>query len=289
MKKQNTTYERRRAARPYKMPRTAKTVIFRTVLLLVILLAFSLWGSRNDKDVPPMSPESGVECFQYVQIPDSVPQQVVQYEGFLVSFNSEYHIPNYSAWELTGAEAEGTNPRKSKFYCDAEVDGCPGLDDYRGSGFDRGHLAPAADMKWSEKAMDDCHSLANICPQEHTVNSGIWSTIEKKCRHWARRDSAIIVVCGPILSDEMPQTIGDGVKVPRRFFKVVLAPFANPPRSIAFIVPNYQNSLPLDALVHTVDEVEEITGWDFFHCLPDSVEEIVESRANMRLWDKAKR
>lgn len=289
MKKQ-PEYNRRRSQRPYKMKPQVKAVIVRSVLLILVLCALTAWGRFFKDETPSLAPDSPTACLQYAVIPDSLQQETVEYTGFRVSFNPEYHIPNYVAWELTGEEAKGDLPRRSKFHADMSVRGCPSLDDYRNSGFDRGHMAPAADMKWSEEAMDDSHSLVNMCPQEHSVNGGIWSTIEQKTRNWAKRDSALIVICGPILTDEMPQTIGyTGVKVPRRFFKVVLAPFAEPPRAIAFIVPNYYNTFQLDQLVCSVDDVEAITGYDFFGCLPDSIEEAVESKGNIHIWNKAKR
>lgn len=284
------TYARRRSQRPYKMRPQAKSVIARGATLLIILCVLTAWGRWFRNETPALAPDAGTACLQYVSIPDSVPQEITEYTGFIVSFNSEFHIPNYSAWELTGVEADGALPRKSKFFQDNNVEGCPSLDDYRNSGFDRGHMAPAADMKWSEEAMADSHSLANICPQDHSVNGGVWSTLEKKCRNWAKRDSAIVIICGPVMSDVMPQSIGaSGVKVPRRFFKVVLAPFVNPPRAIGFIVPNYASPLSLDEMACTVDDVEAITGYDFFQCLPDSIENEIESKANIRIWNKAKR
>lgn len=288
--KKDTEYTRRRASRPYKMKPQAKAVIVRALILVTLVCVLSVWGHLFGKEKATLPPETDTACLQYVRLADGAAEEMVDYTGFIVSFNPMHHIPNYSSWELTAEESEGSLPRKSKFHSDLNVVGCPSLDDYRNSGFDRGHMAPAADMKWSADAMDDSHSLVNICPQDHSVNSGIWSTLEKKCRNWAKRDSALIVICGPILTDVMPQSIGaSGVKVPRRFFKVVLAPFANPPRAIGFIVPNYVSALPLDEMACTVDEVEEITGYDFFDCLPDSIENEIEKTANIRIWNKTRR
>ncbi len=224
-----------------------------------------------------------------VIIPDDQPEIMAEYTGFKVSFNPARHIPNYVVWELTGVEAEGQLPRSSRFFQDTDVYGCATPDDYRNSGFDRGHMAPAADMKWSEQAMTDSHSMTNICPQDHALNSGRWSTLEKKCRQWAQRDSALWIICGPVLTDHMPQTIGNGVSVPRRFFKVILAPYASPMRAIGFIMPNSYTDEQLEQLACSVDQVEEITGYDFFSCLPDSIENSIESNMNLRLWNRNKR
>ncbi len=257
------------------------------ITLIVLFAAAYIHGKQSA--VTYIAPAIDIASLQHVALPIGQSEEIIQYTGFKVSFNAEHHIPNYSTWELTAAETEGRNPRKSDFYQERSVDGCPTLDDYRKSGFDRGHMAPAADMKWSEQAMDDSHSLANICPQDHSINSGRWSTLEKLCRQWAVRDSTILIICGPVLSDAMPQTIGKNkVSVPRRFFKVVLAPYAEPIRAIGFIMPNNETDESLDAMVYSIDEVETITGYDFFAALPDSIECMVEQSANYRLWNKQK-
>ncbi len=151
-------------------------------------------------------------------------------------------------------------------------------------------MAPAGDMKWSAEAMADSHYLTNICPQDHSINGGRWSTLEKKCRQWAERDSSLIIICGPILTDQLDKAIGaQQVSVPERFFKVVLAPYTIPPRAIAFIFPNRPTSDGLESMVTSVDAVEAITGFDFFQCLPDDIEEEVEKMANYRVWERKNR
>ncbi len=199
-------------------------------------------------------------------------------------------MPNYVAWELTADETYGETPRKSIFKPDNDIPGTPLLDDYRKSGFDRGHMAPAADMKWSADAMDDSHYLTNICPQDHSINGGCWSTLENKCRQWARRDSAIIIITGPILTDEITRTIGKSeIAVPERFFKVILSPYVNPPRAIAFIMPNTPTRDGIQTMATNVDQIEQITGFDFFSCLPDEIENEVEQQAKYNDFDRRKR
>lgn len=209
------------------------------------------------------------------------------YAGMTVGFNPRMHVPNWVAWELTGEETMGKTPRYNKFQADPEMEGSADPWDYNYSGYDRGHMAPAGDMKWDEQAMYDSHSLANICPQDHSVNSGRWGSLEMKCREWAAADSAIIIICGPVLTDRMPIEIGENkVPVPERFFKIVLAPYAIPPRAIAFIVPNSPVPDGIEDLVVTVDQIEEITGFDFFSALPDDIETQIEQTSNYRQWKK---
>ncbi len=221
-----------------------------------------------------------------VGIPEDVAETKLFYTGFNVSFNPVWHVPNYVAWELTGEKTHGSVARNSRFAQDCSVDGCATLDDYRRSGFDRGHMAPAADMKWSQEAMTESHLLTNIVPQDHKLNSGRWNSLEQKSRTIARRDSIIIIIAGPVLSDRIVRTIGESeVAVPERFFKVLFSPFADPPQAIAFVLPNRQIQDPLSALTMSVDQLEEITGFDFFSSLPDSIEETMERNSKPGFWE----
>lgn len=210
--------------------------------------------------------------------------ELIDYGAFHVNFNSEYHIPNWVCWELTSTETMGSEER-GNFQTDERIKGCAQYKDYTKSGYDRGHMAPAADMKWSSEAMDNCFYMTNICPQAHTLNSGSWKKLEEKCRLWAQSDSAIYIVCGPILVQQPDEFIGNSrVAVPKAFFKVVCSPYANPPRGIGFIMPNGKVAGGLQKAAVTIDEVETLTGHDFFYELPDEIENTVESECRFHFW-----
>jgi endonuclease G len=209
---------------------------------------------------------------------------LTDYKAMTISFNPKYHIPNWVGWELLGSETEGTLGR-GNFAADPNVESCPTLDDYRGSGYDRGHMAPSADMKWDETAMEQCFYLTNMCPQLHSLNNGTWKNLEEKCRTWAKADSAIIIISGPVLTQKPKEYIGKNrVAVPQSFFKVILAPYANPPRGIGFIMPNGDVKGGLQACAVSIDSVESVTGHDFFSALPDSIEQQVEQECRFHYW-----
>lgn len=151
----------------------------------------------------------------------------VLYGAMTISFNPGFHVPNWVGWELTRDKAEGSEPRADRFTRDDNVRGCAWPEDYRGSGYDRGHMAPAADMKWDGEAMHKSFMLTNVCPQESTqLNAGAWKKLEEKCRLWAQADSVIYIVAGPVLTDTVltPHIGGNGVAVPSCFFKVSVSP-----------------------------------------------------------------
>jgi len=283
-------YKQRRSRRPKRLSRLTKGVSSTVAIFLLFLAAIIVVGQATKDSPVKINDDITAEKLEKVVLPDDINEILIEYTGFNVSFNPAHHVPNYVAWELTGEETKGDSPRKSKFRVDKDVFGCATLDDYRRSGYDRGHMAPAGDMKWSEQAMDDSHYLTNIVPQDHSINGGIWSSLEKLCRQWAVRDSALIIICGPVLTDIKQNIIGEsGVSVPDRLFKVVLSPYTKPPRAIGFIFPNSPTDDGLEAISTSVDNIEAITGFDFFDCLPDDVENEIESSTNYRVWTRQKR
>jgi endonuclease G len=179
----------------------------------------------------------------------------------------------------------GEEKRSNKFIPDPLAkEGMVTTADYRNSGYDRGHMAPAADMKWSKAAMKESFYLSNICPQHPKLNQKRWNELENKVRKWAVADSAIIVICGPVVNDS-PQRIGNNnVVVPHAFFKVVLSPYKEQPETIGFLFNNEPCTLPLHAYVVSVDSVETVTGLDFFSPLPDETEDLLEARVDMVYW-----
>lgn len=225
-----------------------------------------------------------------VKTPASVPSQLKDYEGFTVSFNSDNHTPNWVAWELLVNETDGASSRSNKFWQDPDIVGCPVTQDYSNSGYDRGHMCPAADQKWSSTAMTDCFTLANMVPQDHALNAGAWKTLEAKERLWAQRDSALVIVAGPIYEKSDTKRIGSiGVRVPSACFKVIIAPYLDEPRGIAFVYPNMTAPGNMENYVMTIREVEKLTGFDFFYDLPDDIENKIETVSSFRDWNRNKK
>ena len=229
----------------------------------------------------------GIEDFnlESVLFPKGVSDRVIKYKGYTAHFNKQLHIPNCVSYEITAAEARGKRERDGNFERDKSVTGCPNWWDYRDSGYDRGHMAPAGDMKWDEQAMNETFFLTNVCPQDPELNAGMWNDIEMKVREWARRDKSLIVITGPILG-KSHDTIGQDmdIAVPEAFFKVILSPSSKPMKAIAFICPNQSCGGSLKSYAVSVDEVERRTGMNFFNALPDDVENGIEATCNLNQW-----
>lgn len=213
-------------------------------------------------------------------------EQILKREGYTVSYNRETLQPNWVAWCLYAGRCSGPAKRPQRaFHEDTDVQEPRAVDaDYYNSGFDRGHMCPAADNKWNVEAMFQSFLFTNICPQNHSLNIGDWNEMENQCRRWAAQYDNIYIVCGPIFYDKKHKTIGrNRIPVPEAFFKVVLRLGRNP-QAIGFIYKNTGGNRPKGDYVNTVDEVERITGIDFFPSLPDSVEKVVEATADLDNW-----
>ncbi len=259
------------------------------ILLLAGVIYFGCRLARADKPSPE-SEALGLGDIEEVRLPKNLPSIVKEYEGFTVNFNPENRTPNCVAWILQGNETEGASTRSNKFWTDPDVEGCPDTRDYSRSGYDRGHLCPAGEQKWSNEAMHHSFVMTNICPQKHELNSGAWKTLEDKERVWAKRDSMLVIVAGPIYEESDTERIGYGkVRVPSAFFKVLLAPYAQPMRAIGFVYPNMYCPGNLSEYATTVDEVEKLTGFDFFSSLPDEIENDIESTTSFKDWNSNKK
>lgn len=211
--------------------------------------------------------------------------QEIRHTGYTVSFNSQWLIPNWVAYELTANETRGNLKREEGFYPDPAVRGrTSATSDYKRSGYDRGHMASAGDMKWSRKAMEECFYLSNICPQNHGLNTGLWNDLEQRIRKWARRGKSVYVVCRPIVTNP-GKTIGyNNVVVPQAFFKVVCKKVGEEVETLGFIFPNEDCGGNIYNYSMSVDEVERRTGFDFFSLLPDAEEEASENKTDLRNW-----
>jgi endonuclease G len=202
-----------------------------------------------------------------------------------LSYNEKYEQANWVYYVLTDSMViAGGQERSNKFKTDPLVStGSAKSADYTKSGYDRGHLCPAADMDFSRVAMEESFLMSNVSPQAPEFNRGIWKDLESEVREWAKQKHRLYVVTGPVFS-ENKGTIGqDRVLVPGYFFKVLFDE-SSMPEIIAFVLPNQKSDRPLADFAVSVDELEKLTGFDFFSQLPDEVENKIESKVELAGW-----
>lgn len=205
--------------------------------------------------------------------------QVMKKRGFTLSYSADYKTPQWVAWELTEQETVGEEGRANSFLSDPEIRGAKAYTaDYTNSGYDRGHMAPAGDMKWSRESMEDSFLLSNVAPQNANLNRGDWKDLEEKSREWAAQYGTVYIACGPIYDHPNPVRIGNNkVAVPDAFYKVLLLNYPSNPKALAFLFDNKSGHKPLQRYLVTVDSVERRTHIDFFPALPDHLEESLEA------------
>ncbi|MEI7801972.1 MAG: DNA/RNA non-specific endonuclease [Bacteroidota bacterium] len=221
-----------------------------------------------------------------LEIPQTqVKDILINHTAYSLSYNETHEQANWIAYELTSEETKKEFERTDKFLVDPLVKSKTANDkDYAGSGYDRGHLAPASDMGWSTTSMAESFYYSNMSPQEPGFNRGVWKKLEGLVRTWAVENNSIYIVTGPVLTPGLP-TIGvNKVSVPKYYYKVILDYSQPSIKAIGFILPNSASNEPLKNYAVTVDSVENLTGINFFPLLPDDQEKILEESICISCW-----
>lgn len=217
------------------------------------------------------------------------PEQILHRRGYTASYNSDTRNPNWVAWHLTKDHTYGSAQRSEEVFTEDEHVKRPRAtdNDYYNSRYDRGHMCPAGDNKWDREAMAQSFLFTNICPQNHGLNKYEWNDLEKQCREWARDYGSIDIVCGPVYYEKnrnRPVTIGrNKVWVPDAFFKVILCRKGKA-KAIGFVYRNEGKKQTMDEAVRSVDEIEALTGIDFFPALEDDLEDRIEAEVRLSDW-----
>ncbi len=229
-----------------------------------------------------------VSVFSFAVDIDYLPKptnNLVRHTYYSLSYNEKNEEANWVYYTLTDSMVlNGGGERSNKFKVDQLVaTGSAKSSDYTKSGYDRGHLCPAADMGFNTTAMEESFLMSNVCPQAPDFNRGIWKELETEVRLWAKKEHKLYVVTGPVFKDDKGTIGQDNVVVPGYFFKIIYDE-SDKPKIIAFVFPNRKSDRPLTDFAVSVDETEKLTGFDFFSQLPDELENKLESRVDLSGW-----
>lgn len=253
-------------------------IFFIVLLIAAYLVTTEPWKKSKGELLTTMGPETpprnisiSWESLSIAYPTANTTDTILSYDGFDLAYNEEFEQAAWVAYVLTREEIESGNiDRTDNFRSDKSItSGSSSLSDYRGSGYDRGHLAPAGDMKWDPLVMSQSFLMSNMSPQLPAFNRGIWRKLETQVRQWAIQKDSLYVITGPLL-EPIDSLIGDNeVGVPGYYFKV-LVDLSPPDHSmIAFLLPNVGSSDPLMQFALSVDSLEQITTYDFFAKAPD--------------------
>ena len=218
-------------------------------------------------------------------LPTSTTGQVVHHNHYSLSYSEPHEQAEWVAYELKKEHLSKKEFKRPYFEIDNAVKTkAAHWRNYKNSGYDRGHLCPAGDRKFTKTAHDETFLTSNISPQKHAFNAGIWNRLEQKVRYWARKNDGVFVITGGVLENNL-QTIGsENVAVPKKFYKVILDKTSSKIKMIAFLVPHKDSKLPLYKFVVSVNKIEALTGIDFFKELEDDLEERLESSSSYKNW-----
>ena len=270
-------------------------ITFIVLLIIAYLVTTEPWKKNSGELQTSMGPETSPPVISIVwsDLSAGYPlaptaDTILSYSGFDLAYNEENEQAAWVAYVLTREEIESVSiERSDNFRSDTKLaTGSASLADYRGSGFDRGHLAPAGDMQWDSTAMSESFLMSNMSPQVPAFNRGIWKNLETEVRSWALEKDSIYVITGPVLAS-IDNFIGENqVGIPPYYFKV-LVDLSPPDHSlIAFLLPNTASSESLMHFAISVDSLEQVTGYNFFAAAPDQeVMDWLEKELPLDSWD----
>lgn len=227
-------------------------------------------------------------------------EQLITHSAMALVYDEQHEQAKWVAHIISPEIISGQVSRTNDFRTDPKVgsgsaaeadyflkyEKADGSYEYDGYGYDRGHLAPSADFRWSEKALSESYFYSNMSPQLPEFNRQVWAELENALRAYifAHSDVELMVVTGPLLSADSPKVerSKNGLSIPKAFWKVAID--LQLQKGIGFIIPHEEQDYPLSTFAVAIDEVEKRTGLDFFHQLPDPLEEELERQVSKKDW-----
>lgn len=247
--------------------------------ILSLLIAIGFYYYQNNFE--SQNSQVSIEGFNY--LPTSTTGQIIQHQNYTLSYHELYEQAEWVAYELNRSHLTYDDRRRPYFINDPKIlTGSANYKNYKRSGYDRGHLCPAGDRRFSKDAYDETFYTSNITPQKNDFNAGIWNRLEMKTRYWAKKYGQLYIITGGILSKDL-KTIGyEDVAVPKQFYKIILDKSNS--KTIAFLFPHQESKKSLQNFVTSIDKIEKLTNIDFFSSLPDDIENQLESTTSTFNW-----
>jgi endonuclease G len=275
------------------MSKNLKILIAVLILLLIGFILFLIY--RPDIETPKSEDGSKLIIYHAIDykgisdfFPDNKADQLVEYTNINIAYNEEHEQAQWVCYLLTKVHIQ--NPickRNNKFKSDPNIQTYSAEPkDYYKSGFDRGHLAPAADMLWSEQAMKESFYMSNMSPQKASFNRGVWKKLENRVRKLVLLEDSLVIITGPLLNDTMGSIGKNKVSVPSKFFKIIIDISSPKIGAVAFVIPNRGTKLPLNKFAISIDSLEQLSKLNFMEALDDGIEIQLEKTIDESILDK---
>ena len=266
--------------------RNTRKSIFKVVFFVgVATLTFSF--------VPSFEEQHSVSDIHNTCIDDSLyypkidsGEYVIHHQYYDFVYDEKHEQAKWVFYKLYPSYLNGPYKRRNDFRADPKViSKSANHSDYRGSGYDRGHLMPAADMTWSEVALSESFYYSNMSPQHPSFNRGVWKRLESKVRSWCMESDSLFVITGPVVNTIFDVIGQNRVAVPGAYFKVIMRFKQNKQEGIAFLLPNTSSKESLESYVYSIDSLEQLVGIDFFHHQNEESHRRLESSCSKVMWD----
>ena len=266
----------------------SSTLAIIVVIILIGVLYFywqpqqtSIEGDLTEVEtVEPIEKEEKIKEKEVVafNLPVEIGNQIIVRPYYTLSYNNTHEQADWIAYTLYPLEDSLRVKRKDNFRADPEVEeGSASLKDYKGSGYDRGHLAPSKAMSYSKEAMNASFFMSNMSPQVPSFNRGIWKKLEAQVLDWSKESDSLYVVTGPVFDSPLG-TIGENkVTIPRYYYKTILRFQKGSMTGLAFMLENKKSSASYFDFATSIDSIEKATGIDFYYQLNDDVEAKIEA------------
>lgn len=256
----------------------------KTLIILLISLTFISCSESNTTE-----PEDKQTTYSYLELPDTTLGQIVHHHNYTLSYAEEYEQAYWVAYELVIDELVKNYERTDDFIIDPFVTtGSAEASDYKGSGYDRGHLMPAAVCTWDSTAMAESFFYSNVSPQNASFNRGVWSRLEDLERELVAKYDTVWVVVTPIFNNVTKYIGANGVAVPSDYGRAFLVNDNGVYKGIAFILSNEAKSSDYDIIEnasYTIDALEKRIGIDLFFQLDNQIEDILESKISKEIFE----
>lgn len=256
--------------------------------LLLILCIVGFWWFENFYTPDPYGSGTAGDsaAFPEAYLPAYPNGERVDHDYYILSYSERHEQAAWVAYTLELKHLTYDDRKRPFFVEDPKVRSkSAGWTNYKGSGFDRGHLCPAGDRRFSEKAYNQTFYTSNVSPQNPEFNAGVWNDLEKQVRRWCKRYGTLRVITGGILTDGLPSIGEEGVSVPEYFFKVVIRENGGAPEVLGFLFQNRpSDGSPSDYLV-PLDRIESVSGLDFFPTWETQQQEVIESTVRDAPWE----
>ncbi len=256
--------------------------------ILIILCIIGFWIFENfytpDSYSDPAKKGKATN-FETDFLPSSSSGKVIEHNYYMLSYSEPHEQAEWVAYTLKREHLTNDDRRRPYFIEDPKVS-TKSADwrNYRGSGYDRGHLCPAGDRRFSEYAYNETFYTSNIAPQDKDFNAGVWNRLEQQVRQWCKSYGELHIITGGVLEEGLQEIGDEDVTVPNHFFKVVFRKKEGRFKVLAFLFPHKESQAPLKDFLISIDQLEQTTGLDFFEKVEKQRQDKLESVINTKGW-----